>query len=186
MATGLSEFGEEGSVARAERIAADAGKYLKLIAFIGFSGLFWGCGSHAIVPPAHDEMIQLEEKNSRLEAEVTELREKILAEQRLATGCADKPLKTAPSPESDINKQPPELGELADDAPELAVVRLQPDAASEETEADPDFGQNVSSPGDANSDEPIDDSTRPVLKVHGRHEARVYHRPLDAADGPPQ
>src|SRR5690606_41305669 len=61
------------------RRSSDLCNSLKLVAIVGLVGSLMGCGSQAIVPPQHDEMIQLEEKNSRLEDEVTELREKILS-----------------------------------------------------------------------------------------------------------
>ena len=162
--------------------------YLKSIVIIGFCGALMGCGKQSIIPPRQDEMIQLEEKNSRLEAEVTELRERILSEKRKAqVACGENSAKEDDQTEtaSHINKQ--EL-EPTDTPPELAVVRLEPEQYGEsaEADADPDFGQSLSSPGSPNSEEPIDESTRPVLKVHGRHEAWVYHRPLDAADASAQ
>lgn len=186
MAIGLSDPGQHYRVPLQEQSTIISCKPLKSIALLPLFFLLAGCGSQAIVPPAHDEMIQLEEKNARLEAELTELREKILAEERSTkAACAPKQSPTVVR-DQDINKQKPELGELADEAPELAVVTLAPNPDIDDAEADADFGQNRSSPGAANSEEPIDESTRPVLKVHGRHEARVYHRLLDAADGPAQ
>lgn len=159
-----------------QSVSLSGRKHLKSLAIFSIFASMLGCGSQAIVPPKHDEMIQLEEKNSRLEAEVTELREKILSEKRkVDTACTAAAAKSAPH----IDKQ--EL-EPVETPPELAVVRLEPEHNPDEPDENPDFGQNLSSPGSPNSDEPLDESTRPVLKVHGRHEARVYHRPLDAAD----
>ena len=188
MAIGLSDPATCSRAHFAMGAEVSGRNYLKTIVIIGFCVALVGCGKQSMVPPQQDEMIQLEEKNSRLEAELTELREAILSEKRKAqAACNDNSAKHDALSEtaSHINKQDPEPNDMP---PELAVVRLEPERTGEsaEAEADPDFGQNLSSPGSPNSDEPIDESTRPVLKVHGRHEAWVYHRPLDAADAPAQ
>lgn len=141
------------------------------------------CGQQSIRPPEHDQLIELEQKNARLEAEVTELQEKILLEQKSVEQRCEKSDSKQPSPAQTQETLAPEASPVP---PELEVVRLHPEAAEgeEPVPEEEDFSQVRSSPGEAVTNEVDDDSTRPVLKVRGAHEAWVYHRPVTEKDEP--
>lgn len=141
------------------------GKSLKLLILLSFSCCFLACASSQGTAFDRQLLVESEEKNARLEAEVTRLREEKLRGEPKSDCLAKSRAATTLS---------------SDDSPEnLPVVEMNPPEPGEELEA----GAAVIRPAESlPEEEPVDDDTRPVLKVRGRHEAFVYHRAVTAED----
>ena len=156
---------------RAVRGASIVRNTLKILVFVCFSLFLAGCASGQSTAFDRQMLLELEEKNVRLEAEVTRLREETLSAESRTSCAPSKSTETqegvrtgsggqgAPASVPEVRMTPsPSAGELPVGA---AVIRPAADVPEEE-EADP--------------------NTRPVLKVRGDHEAWVYHRPLTDDD----
>jgi hypothetical protein len=142
---------------------------LKKLAFIGVVVLLGGCASRQGTAFDRQMLLELEEKNVRLEAEVTRLREETLKAEERGKCSAAQAAKSEGDSEPRLQAPPPHLPE----------VRMTPSASSNELPA----GAAVIRPAaDLPEEEEVDPNTRPVLKVRGQHEAWVYHRPLTDDD----
>lgn len=145
-------------------LAARNGKYLKLLLLFLLSGASTGCAGSQATAFDRQLLLELEEKNVRLEAEVTRLREEKLRGDR----------KSACSAEASTDKTSNSEGPEA-----LPVVEMSSEAPLQELTP----GEVMIRPAEPlPEEEPIDDDTRPVLKVRGKHEAWVYHRAVTAED----
>lgn len=139
-------------------------KYLKLLYLLFLGGSTLGCASSQATAFDRQLLVELEEKNVRLEAEVTRLREEKLHGDR----------------KSDCLAGDGQEATSESDGPEpLPVVEMSPPAPEEELAAGDAMIRPAEPPAE---EEPIDDDTRPVLKVRGKHEAWVYHRAVTAED----
>lgn len=139
-------------------------KCSNLLCLFLVAGAHLGCASGQATAFDRQLLVELEEKNTRLEAEVTRLREeKLRGDRKSACG-------TRAATESAAESKAPEA---------LPVVEMSPEAPLQELAS----GQVMIRPAEAvPEEEPIDDDTRPVLKVRGKHEAWVYHRAVTAED----
>lgn len=145
---------------------------MKLLTIVLLGAAQVGCGTLRSRGTEDSLMETLRAENERLEAELLELREESLGEERRA-GCS----KPAPVP----SEESLGLSEMAPDE-ELSRVVLAPEPENEAEETEErDFSASVRL---FPEDELAGDSehTRPVLKVRGQHEAWVYHRPVDETD----
>lgn len=153
-----------GAPARCSGIWGISGiKSLKCLAFVAFCWASLGCASRTSTAFDRQLLVELEEKNARLEAEVTRLREEKLRAAR-EVGCPDVDEATG-----DGEDEPPS---------DLPLVKVDP---SEEGEL-PDGAALVRPAAPVPQEDPVPEGTRPVLKVRGQHEAWVFHRPLTAED----
>jgi hypothetical protein len=134
-----------------------------ILLFLSSGGL--ACASTQGTAFDRQLLLELEEKNVRLEAEVTRLREEKLRADR-KSDCSAEQRESAPS--------------ASEDGPEnLPVVEMSP----RRLEDDVDSGDaSIRAAEPLPEEEPIDDDTRPVLTVRGKHEAWVSHRPVTAED----
>ena len=153
------------------RLALNVRKSLKRLGLIGGIFLLGGCASGQATAFDRQVLLELEEKNVRLEAEVTRLREETLsAESR--TGCS-------PSRSAETKKEVRAVPAMQGAPASLPEVRMTPSPSAGELPV----GAAVIRPAaDVPEEEEVDPNTRPVLKVRGEHEAWVYHRPLTDDD----
>ncbi len=185
--------GRRGRGTTWERSQGNVPKCWILFALVAFGGSI-GCSGNPHA--AHTARIaELENLNQDLEAKLTELREQRLVEQRehctvssprsaqattRSPGAGDEGAQARLPISTEQRNQPTQP------PPDLPVVRLSPHGsvvAAAALEPDLPDVQDDSSTDllDATSgSEPAD--ARPVLKVHGSTEGRVYHRALSAAE----
>lgn len=143
-----------------------SGKYLKLLILFFLMGPTVGCASGQGTAFDRQLLLELEEQNTRLEAEVTRLREEKLRRDP-KSDCSAGSQKTASS--------------APEEAPEnLPLAPMISELPRDELEA----GEAVIRPAEPPAEEEVadDETTRPVLTVRGKHEAWVYHRPVTAED----
>lgn len=152
---------------RPERsIRLGAGKLLKILILFTIASSLLGCASTQGTAFDRQLLLELEEKNTRLEAEVTRLRE--------------EKLRAAPETDCSADDDPSATDAAPDERPlNLPVVEMNPTDSVEELEPRTAMIRPAEPPPE---EEPLDGDTRPVLKVHGRHEAWVYHRPATEED----
>lgn len=142
-----------------------SGKFRKLLILLSAGGCVLGCASSQGTAFDRQLLLELEEQNTRLEAEVTRLREEKLSADRESDCSADK--------------DPQPTAHLDGGRENLPVVEMMPMKSEEELES----GEVLIRPAvPLPEEQPVDEHTRPVLKVHGQHEAWVYHRPVTAED----
>lgn len=137
-----------------------------MLSFCSLAAVLFGCASSRGTVLDRDLLLELEEQNARLEAEVTRLREEKLRSVRKADCSA---------------QSEGAMGDREQDAApkDLPVVQLEPAIGADELES----GDAIVRPAKPiEEEEPVDEDTRPVLKVRGQHEAWVYHRPVTAED----
>lgn len=152
---------------RCERmLGLDSCKYLKLLVLSLLVSTAVGCASSQGTAFDRQLLLELEEQNTRLEAEVTRLREEKLRRDPKSDCLAGSQETVAADPE---------------DSPEnLPLAPITPEASGDELE----MGDAVIRPAEppAEDEATDDDTTRPVLTVRGKHEAWVSHRPVTAED----
>lgn len=150
-----------------------------------------GCGGSA--KNQHlGRIADLESYTLKLESQLTALKEQALERERshcktsgsklaeLGTPAAEPATELAPA-NLQAKVQPRASGAPAD----LPVVHLTPGGpttksreTAEPTEPTPEGAEHQAG---AREDD-ADDATRPVLKIHGSQDGKVYHRPVTAAD----
>lgn len=149
-------------------------KYWKMLGIFIFLQAAVGCAGAQGPIGDRDQLIELQEENVRLEAQITRLREENLRAGKGAS-CHEGP-RPAGAP---ADTEPGAMEPPAD----LPVVRMGPDEAAPTDRAVSPEGGSASvrpaAPVDEAEPEP-QPGTRPVLKVRGQHEAWVYHRPVVA------
>lgn len=149
-----------------------------------------GCG--AATQKQHlGRIAELESYTLKLESQLTALKEQALERERshckssgsklaeLGTPVAESATELAPS--NLQAKVQPRSGAPAD----LPVVHLTPGGpptkSRETAELTEPTVQGAEDQAESREDE-ADDATRPVLKIHGSQDGKVYHRPVTAAD----
>lgn len=150
---------------------------LTIIHFLGISG----CATTAPSSAKGDVVAELRAENARLEEKITQLQEVDLKSARVKEG-ACSPEKSSPSTEEAGENwdQPAQASDEHTEA--LPIVRLSPNSRSE-SEIDPhEFEPGPLAEPGVDDDTSDTGSTRPVLQVSGAHEARVYHRPIEAGE----
>lgn len=141
-------------------------KLLKPLCFISWIALLSGCATGRGSGLDRDPLLELEEQNARLEAEVTRLRDEKLRLARTADCSAQSSEAAGRAAGEEVSSS-------------LPVVQMEPASSPDELES----GEAIVRPAEpVEEEEPIDEDTRPVLKVRGQHEAWVYHRPITAED----
>ena len=131
-----------------------------------------------------NDLSQLSSENERLRNELTALQERSIAAER---PCAPSEgpehavaaaMAAAPSDEAQPSAESSQAGPLRPHPakPDLPVVRLTPTGAAADAGAEQ---EPLLAPASEPAEDTDDASTRPVLKVRGKHEAWVYHRPVE-------
>ena len=149
---------------------------LKILAFLACLGSS-ACARGVPTAEAPEmELSQLREENARLEREIATLRE--ASRTHLSSdpdNCGDARATPSEVPreesEPDTTEEASREPAATTGHPDLPVVKLSPEGLAKE-------GIAISDASAWEETEPPS-GTRPVLKVTGGHEARVYHRPLN-------
>ncbi|GEM_PF-3293282 len=141
----------------------------KIVIIFILMGSAAGCASGPRASQRGELLGQLQEENTRLEQEVTRLREEKLRKSRVSGPC--KVEKDESSPEQERSEP---------SAPSLPTLVLAPEG-EKGTEALP-IPVATLVQAHSLSENSSQDDLRPVLKVRGEHEAWVYHRPLKASE----
>lgn len=167
-------FGEVRCGRARQRVRAF--KLIKLLAFFACLGSS-ACARGVPAAEAPElELSHLREENARLEREIATLREA----SRTDLSSDPKNCGDARQTRGEVSREEgePDTAEKASrehaaatGRPDLPVVKLSPEGLAKE-------GIAISDASAWEETEPPS-GTRPVLKVTGGHEARVYHRPLD-------
>lgn len=124
-----------------------------------------------------DILDQLRAENARLEEKLTELQERDLKATRAhRKGCESEQEKDNARIERVEGAKLDSSDSVPDDLP---IVRLSPGSEHEHSEEEA-FAQAPSLSAEELEDAEADSVTRPVLKVYGSQDARVYNRPLDS------
>jgi len=157
-------------------------KFSKMLNALGFLAFLWsleGCASGQRASETERKLSHLQAENQRLSRELGSLRERLSVQKPEPTLCSasttpryrDPDPPTTPSP-AGRNDAPTDVlkGRL------LPIVKLSPQA----TEHRADGISIRESEPEPEADEPA--GTRPVLKVHGQHEAWVYHRTVEGPE----